>query len=219
VTKDELVDLAIAVEKLTSKKQLMSAEQEEIRDLKEELSDYKEDVEDLNVLKTTSRIEVRESKAARRLYKRVNKMIEKMDSVVSELQQEESSLKAQLQEEGVGESKKSQLIATEKLIEAIQKFRTVSDPARLERIADVVGNLDADRDGHVELDDVMKVIELIGRENVNLNPQQVAEIVAILGKEESFAEKRAKSESQKIIKEPKDISEEPSKKSESPAAR
>jgi hypothetical protein len=52
---------------------------------------------------------------------------------------------------------RSQLIQTEELIDAIQRFQKVSDPARLERIADVVENLDADRDGQVEIDDVLKV--------------------------------------------------------------
>lgn len=51
---------------------------------------------------------------------------------------------------------RSQLIATEELIDAIRRFQKVSDPARLERIADVIENLDKDRDGQVHVEDVLK---------------------------------------------------------------
>ena len=131
---------------------------------------------------------MKESKAAKRLYIRVNKMISKMDRIVNQLQQDGSNLKAEIKDAtDVPESKqyvvdcavltitirrriwiilclincifsfRSQLIQTEELIDAIQRFQNVSDPARLERIADVVENLDADRDGQVDIDDVLKV--------------------------------------------------------------
>jgi LETM1 and EF-hand domain-containing protein 1 len=42
-------------------------------------------------------LKVKESKAAKRLFKRVNKMISKMDTIVNKLQDDGSALKAQIE--------------------------------------------------------------------------------------------------------------------------
>lgn len=60
MTKEELGNIAIALAKLGSQKEVMFTEKEEIKDLKGELADYKEDLEDLHVLKSSGdhRVEV-----------------------------------------------------------------------------------------------------------------------------------------------------------------
>lgn len=60
----------------------MIVEKEEIQELKAEMADYKEDVEDLaKVIADTPQPEIQETKAAKRLFKSVGRMIGKMDKV------------------------------------------------------------------------------------------------------------------------------------------
>lgn len=55
-----------------------------------------------------SESEVRESKAARRLFKKVNSMIHKMDAVLEELEREEKKLIKDLEAKGSLEGKEAQ---------------------------------------------------------------------------------------------------------------
>lgn len=43
------------------------------------------------------------------------------------------------------------------MIQAIQKIRKEPDIARLDRISELLGKIDVDRDGVVKVDDVLKV--------------------------------------------------------------
>lgn len=65
-------------------------EKEEIKELKEEIAEYKEDVEELrDVERTTGRkVNVRESPAAKRLLKKVDAMIGRLDKVMEDLEKE-----------------------------------------------------------------------------------------------------------------------------------
>lgn len=68
----------------------MIVEKEEIKELKEEIAEYKEDVEELrDVERTTGRkVNVRESPAAKRLLKKVDAMIGKLDKVMEDFEKE-----------------------------------------------------------------------------------------------------------------------------------
>jgi len=62
-------------------------EKDEIRELKEELAEYQEDIEEMTALKTegTDKVDIHESKGAKRLYKRVNQMVSNLDNLVNKL--------------------------------------------------------------------------------------------------------------------------------------
>ncbi|CAG7830387.1 unnamed protein product [Allacma fusca] len=188
LTAEDIERIENALDVLGSQKRELYIETEELQDLKEELADYQDDLKDLDTISKESKVV--ESKAAKRLYKRVNSLIGNLEQVVDKLQKEGHELKAEIKEgearEEVQDLQKTKLISIQELIEAIQSIQSVSDPAKIERITDVLENMDYDRDGRLEVDAVLKVIELIGRENVKLNPNQVAEIVNILEKEESL---------------------------------
>ena len=58
------------------------------------------------------------------------------------------------------------------------------DSSRLERIGEVIATMDEDSDGIVRVEHVNKVIEILGRDNVQLSGKQVKQIIDLIGKEE-----------------------------------
>lgn len=72
-------------------------EKEEIRDLKEEIADYKEDVAELAEVVKTADVsgKVRESHASKRLLKKVDSMISRLDKVLEDLEKKEKKLQAE----------------------------------------------------------------------------------------------------------------------------
>lgn len=166
--------------------------EKELDDLKEELAEYQEDVDDLQeVVKVLDKSEskVQESKAARRLFKKVNSMIHKMDAVLEELEHEEKKLIKDLEAKGSLEGKEAQkeseeLVSIEELKDAIKRIQKIPDDSLVNRISEVLAKMDIDKDGAIRLDDVLKVVELVGKENVKLNQKQIDEIVELMSKEE-----------------------------------
>ncbi|XP_071448832.1 mitochondrial proton/calcium exchanger protein [Hetaerina americana] len=160
-------------------------EQEELKELKEEMEEYREDVE--NLAKVSEAVDfkaqVKESLAAKRLSKKVNRLISKMDFLVKDLQKEEEQIKLDLDKYGTVE-KKQELVSIEEFIDTIRRIQKVPDTSRLERIAQVLEEIDVDHDGAIRVEDVRKVLEVIGQENVHLTPKQVSEIVQLLDREE-----------------------------------
>ena len=87
VPKELLKEELVKIEPLElSEEEKYLDEKEEIEDLKEEMRDYHEDMEEFNELaKSTGIKELRESKGAKRVKKKVDKMINKLDDMVQDL--------------------------------------------------------------------------------------------------------------------------------------
>nr|CAD7570645.1 unnamed protein product [Timema californicum] len=187
----DLEALEDALDTLGKDKKKLIIEKEELDTLKEEMEDYKEDVQDLNqvMLNADKSTEMKESKAARRLFKKVSGMIHKMDAVLSELEQEEEQLKRDLKEE-IGtkeqdvEKKSEELVTIEELIASIKQIQKIPDESLVNRIAEVLEQMDVDKDGAIRVDHVLKVLEVVGKENVKLNKKQMDELLDLLKKEE-----------------------------------
>lgn len=181
-----------ALDSIGKERKKLLVEKEELDDLKEELAEYQEDVDELRqVVKSghVSKAELKETKAAKRLFNKVNNMINKMDCVLQELEHEEQQLKKDLEakeelEEKESKQKTEQLVSIEELISAIKQIQKVPDDSFIEQISEVLAKIDADRDGSLRVDDVLKVIELVAAENVKLNKKQIDEIVELIKKEE-----------------------------------
>ncbi|KAL3278378.1 hypothetical protein HHI36_013706 [Cryptolaemus montrouzieri] len=183
-TKDiEIIETAL--DNISKDKEFI-VEKEELQDLKEELADYKEDVEDLKKAVSSQKSpEIRESKAAKRLFKKVNKIINKLDTVMVDLNKKEAQLKKDLELEcDETEKKKQEVLKIEDIIAAIKQIKDVPDQSRLDKITKVLRKIDDDLDGSVKVEDVLKVIEIIGKENVNLTDKQVDELIELIDKEE-----------------------------------
>lgn len=135
-------------------------EKEDLKDLKEEMADYQEDVQELKeVTASESKQQIRETKAAKRLFNRVNKMIQKMDTVVTELQDKEQKMKIDL---AAGESSVTQddIVRIDELLGAIKKMQKVPDKSVLQQIENMLSKMDDDHDGSIKVEDVLKVFTL-----------------------------------------------------------
>lgn len=177
----EIIETAIDT---VSREKKFIVEKEEIQELKSEMEDYKQDVEDLaKCVAKQPQPEIKETKAAKRLFKSVNKMITKLDSVLVDLEKREKQLKKDLEIEAT-DKKKEELLKIDDIIAVIHKIKDVPDQSKIEQIKNVLKRMDDDKDGSLKVEDVLKVIEIIGKENVNLSPKQIDELVDLIDKEE-----------------------------------
>jgi LETM1 and EF-hand domain-containing protein 1 len=190
VTSNDLKTLETAIENLSSEQKTLIVEKEEIKDLKDELKDYQEDINDLQeVMKTEKKEKVRESKAAKRLFKKVNNMIKNMDQVVDTLEKKEKEIRKGIEtKELVDENtaNESELINIDELIGVVRKLQNIPDEDKLQQISEVLSKIDDDHDGSIRLDTVLKVLELIGTENIKLSTKEMDMITQLVIKEEEM---------------------------------
>lgn len=192
VSIDDIKMLENALNILADQKNSLHMEKEELEDLKEELADYKEDVEDLQeVLKTADgKQRLKETRAAKGLFKQVNNMIKNMDELLVKLENKEKVLKETIggnQEISVElKSESDELLRIDELMDAIRKLQKVSDDSKLNTIEEVLSKIDEDHDGSVRIDTVAKVLELIGTDSVKLSTKQIDEIIDLLEKEQAL---------------------------------
>ncbi|XP_018317431.1 LETM1 and EF-hand domain-containing protein anon-60Da, mitochondrial isoform X1 [Mycetomoellerius zeteki] len=193
ITTTDVKVLEQALDSIGKDNKTMAVEKEEIKELKEEMAEYQEDIKELYQIKAEAKgqtdIEnIKISKGANRLFKKVNKMISKMDAVLLELEQSEKKVKQRIESLGPDEKKDAkdveELVKIDELVAAIKQIQSVPDEHRLKRIAEILGKIDDDRDGAIKIEDVLKVVELISKEDVNLSKEQVDELIELMDKEE-----------------------------------
>lgn len=192
ITNTDVKVLEQALDSIGKDKKKMSVEKEELKELKEEMADYQEDIKELYEIKAAAKgqedIEsIKVSKGAKRLFTKVNKMIRKMDAVLEQLESE----KQVKQKAGATDTEESpcsksaeELVKIDELISAIKRIQSVPDDHRLQRIVEILAKIDDDRDGAIKIEDVLKVVELIGKEDIKLSKKQVHELIELIDKEE-----------------------------------
>uniref|UniRef100_V9K7D0 Mitochondrial proton/calcium exchanger protein n=1 Tax=Callorhinchus milii TaxID=7868 RepID=V9K7D0_CALMI len=201
ITKEEIDILSDACTKLKEQKKLLTKEKEELEELKGDVQEYNEDLEEIKkeLSKSGQETNVEESKASKRLSKRVNRMIGRIHTLISELEKDKALLDGQL---GSGTTPpiglyfnfRENLISISELISAMRQFQNIPQH-KLQKIADA---LDENKDGKIDIDDVIKVVDLIDKEDVDISTNQVAEIMELLHKEEKIVEQqKAKEKSEK----------------------
>ncbi|XP_075169588.1 leucine zipper and EF-hand containing transmembrane protein 1 [Haematobia irritans] len=191
LTSKDVELLSEALKSLSSDKKMV-VEKETIKDLKEELEEYKEDVEELREVRQVVQEPVHESRAAKMLFKKVNSMIGQLDKVLDDLEKKQKattiptdiSPEEQRRIEQEARSREQDIVQIEDLVQTIKKLKQTSDESRLKQIENVLSKLDADKDGAISVDEVLKVIEAIGRENVKLDEKQLEELISLLDKEQ-----------------------------------
>nr|XP_012141729.1 PREDICTED: LETM1 and EF-hand domain-containing protein anon-60Da, mitochondrial isoform X2 [Megachile rotundata] len=193
ITNTDVKVLERALDSLGEDKK-MSVEKEELKELKEEMADYQEDLKEFYEIKAAAKgqkdIEsIKVSKGAIRLFKQVNKMIHKMDEVLTGLESKKQIKQSEKKEkidveEGTGAKTMEELVKIDELITAIKKMQNVPDEHRLQRITEILSKIDDDRDGAIKIEDVLKVLELIGKEDIKLSKKQVDELLELIDKEE-----------------------------------
>lgn len=66
------------------------------------------------------------------------------------------------------------------------QMQKVPDEKKVEQIQKLLGKIDNDKDGQLKVDDVLRIIEEIGKDTVNLTDKQVDELIDLIGKEEQI---------------------------------
>ncbi|XP_066240878.1 mitochondrial proton/calcium exchanger protein isoform X1 [Saccopteryx leptura] len=194
ITKEEIDILSDACSKLKEQKSSLTKEKEELELLKGDVQDYSEDLQEIKkeLSKTGKEMEVEESKASKRLTKRVQQMIGQIDGLLAQLEadQEAGKLDPAAPSLPTGET----VISVTELISAMKQIKDIPE----NKLKSLVSALDENKDGKINIDDLFKVIELVDKEDVHISTSQVAEIVATLEKEEKVEEKeKAKEKAEK----------------------
>ncbi|NXY84691.1 LETM1 protein, partial [Alcedo cyanopectus] len=184
ITKEEIDMLSDACTKLQEQKKSLTKEKEELEELKDDVQEYNEDLQEIKELSKAGQEEaVEESKASKRLTKRVNRMIGQIDKIINELETSQKTVDVKLD---AGDSPAGEnLISISELISAMKQIQKIPEE-KLTRIAEA---LDENKDGKIDIDNVVKVVELIDKEDIDIGTSQVAEIMALLQKEEKLEEK------------------------------
>ncbi|KAF1521584.1 Mitochondrial proton/calcium exchanger protein, partial [Eudyptes sclateri] len=185
ITKEEIDMLNDACTKLQEQKKSLTKEKEELEELKGDIQEYSEDLQEIKELSKTGQEEVvEESKASKRLTKRVNRMIGQIDKIINELETSQKTVDVKL-DAGDSLPAGENLISIAELINAMKQIQKIPEE-KLTRIAEA---LDENKDGKIDIDNVVKVVELIDKEDIDIGTSQVAEIMALLQKEEKLEEK------------------------------
>ncbi|XP_033843915.1 mitochondrial proton/calcium exchanger protein isoform X1 [Periophthalmus magnuspinnatus] len=203
ITKEEIDLLSDACTKLKEQKRLLTLEKEELEELKDDVQEYNEDLEEIKkeLSKSGQEKAVEESKASQRLSKRVNRMIGRIDKIIGELENDKVILDGQMDAGatppvGLFLTKYSDatslfyafrenLVSIDELIGVMRQIQNIPEH-KLQSIADA---LDDNKDGKIDIDDVIKVVELIDKEDIDISTSQVADIMVMLQKEEKLMEK------------------------------
>ncbi|XP_005208353.1 mitochondrial proton/calcium exchanger protein isoform X3 [Bos indicus] len=194
ITQEEIDVLSNACSKLKEQKKSLTKEKEELELLKGDVQDYSQDLQEIKkeLSKTGEEMYVEESKASKRLTKRVQQMIGQMDSLLAQLEADQKAgrLGPAAEAAPAGET----VISVSELINAMKQIKHIPES----KLLSLASALDDNKDGKVDIDDLVKVIELVDKEDVHISTSQVAEIVATLEKEEKVEEKeKAKEKAEK----------------------
>ncbi|XP_026195375.1 mitochondrial proton/calcium exchanger protein isoform X3 [Anabas testudineus] len=195
ITKEEIDLLSDACSKLKEQKKLLTLEKEELEELKDDVQEYNEDLEEIKkeLSKTGQEKALEESKASKRLTKRVNRMIGRIDKIINELEKDKVILDGQM-DSGTTPPVGENLISIDELISIMRQIQKIPEH-KLQRIAEA---LDDNKDGKIDIDDVIKVVELIDKEDIDISTSQVGDIMVMLQKEEKLMEKeKAKEKAEK----------------------
>ncbi|XP_054652728.1 mitochondrial proton/calcium exchanger protein isoform X2 [Dunckerocampus dactyliophorus] len=195
ITKEEIDMISDACSKLKEQKKLLTLEKEELEELKDDVQEYNEDLEEIKkeLSKTGQEKAVQESKASQRLSKRVNRMIGRIDNIILELEKDKVILDGQM-DSGTTPPVGENLISIDELIGVMRQIQNIPEH-KLQSIAEA---LDDNKDGKIDIDDVIKVVELIDKEDIDISTSQVADIMVMLQKEEKLIEKeKAKDKTEK----------------------
>ncbi|XP_043947835.1 mitochondrial proton/calcium exchanger protein isoform X2 [Drosophila biarmipes] len=177
--------LSDALKTLSSDKQLV-VEKETIKELKEELADYKEDVEELREVRQVVKEPVRESRAAKMLYNRVNKMISQLDNVLNDLEARQNQIKQAESTDFEAPSptaEPQQMVHIDELVSTIKRMKEASDEERFKVVGDLLVKLDADKDGLLSVQEITKAVQSIDREATKIDKKQLEEFTELLSKQ------------------------------------
>lgn len=127
----------------------------EIKELKKDVDEYKEDVKEIEEITTKGATKLTETKSAKLLSKRVQKLLGEVDSLVAKIEKEDA-----LSATTVASPLTKNAVSIDELVETIKRFKGVSSQDKEKKLMQVLQSLDKDKDGKIDdLNDVIKVSE------------------------------------------------------------
>lgn len=182
ITPTDVQLLSDALKTLSSDKQLV-VEKETIKELKEELRDYQEDVEELHEVRQVVKEPVRESRAAKLLYNRVNKMISQLDNVLNDLEHRQQQIKDVDRSDTAASTGDNPSVHIDELVATIRRMKESSDEERFKVVEDLMVKLDADKDGAISVNEITKVVQSIDSKATKIDKKQLEEFTELLTKQ------------------------------------
>ncbi|CAF0840856.1 unnamed protein product [Brachionus calyciflorus] len=142
----------------------------EIAELKKDVDEYKEDVKEVQQMA----VKLKETKSAKILGQRVGKLISDLDALM-----------AKIDNEAVTNTQHyKNTVSIYELVETIKRIKGDITEAQEKKIYEILKSLDQDKDGKLDdINDVLKVFDLIEQENVKVNKDQLGKLLNLLEKE------------------------------------
>ncbi|KAL1237910.1 Mitochondrial proton/calcium exchanger protein [Trichinella pseudospiralis] len=162
---------------------------DDLIELKEQVQEHKEDVEEVQSIFKSRGDDVKVSKAARRLQNQVDRLVERVDKLVERMQEKKKAIAAvdEKQTDPSAIAKHEKKVATlSEVLAPLKQLKELPNEAKMKRIYQVLEAFDEDRDGAIDLDLALKVIDLMLKESVEINSEQVNKALEILKKEEDL---------------------------------
>ena len=145
----------------------VSSVKEKLEEIKAEREEYIEDIEELKLLKENAR----ESTASKRLGRRLDALLKKIEKRFEVVGGEPSSVYPKIDEDEDG------IVTTDELVTAINRLPNAPD---LERAQNLVAMLDEDSDGIIDLEEMRNAVRIMSTESLkDLSPVQINEVLAI----------------------------------------
>ncbi|UJR30304.1 hypothetical protein I4U23_017841 [Adineta vaga] len=180
---------------------------EDIRGLKADVKYYKEDVKQLGILKTIKQLKhLDETYSAKALSKHIDRLVGDLDQIVQILDKKqknilkadsktdentlknETSLKTdQIQQRRDFLTEKiNMLVSTQELVNTIRQIQKVSNNSNDAHVWDIIYQFDHNRDGFIEADEILKALEIVDNENVQISRKHLKEILDLMNFSELF---------------------------------
>ena len=213
---EDLKEIESVIENIAIERKF-NIKEAELQDLKEDVDEYKEDLEDLRSVILSSGGEeedIKESKSAKKLGKRVDKVVKQLDEKINKLHRERMDLNQEItvkektlihaelshvdeemMKQKISETK-GLVISINDMLLGLRRLQKVPDEVRLQKIVEV---LDEDRDGIIDASHVLKVLKLIGHENIKLESGQVTELIDLCKKEMQIEEEEKQKEKEEKV--------------------
>ncbi|CAF1213353.1 unnamed protein product [Rotaria sp. Silwood1] len=195
---------------------------EEIRDLREDVKFYKDDIKEFATLVATKQLKnLSETRSAKALSKRIDKLVIDLDHIVQTLDKKQDKLKKDIkvqedklkdeallksdqiqQHKDVLTEKRNMLVSTQEFINTIRQIQKASNESTDAQIWDIIHQFDRNQDGFIAIDEILKTLEIIGDENIQISKKHLKEIIDLVRKEHIIEQKEkfeAKTKQQLIM--------------------
>ncbi|XP_066278918.1 mitochondrial proton/calcium exchanger protein-like isoform X2 [Branchiostoma lanceolatum] len=202
----DLEEISAALKQLAAEKDTtLTVERDEFNDLKEEYEEFRQDEKNLQKVASKTGEPISIPKSTRRLKRVVNRMFDRIENTIMELESRKEQVEVQLEldKEKVqlmegGENKpimdriqteKECLVTLDELVEVLKKIKNMDkDMAADQKLEHIAQILDDDHDGQIRLNEVNKALQMILEEDIDLSESQLREVVKLLHVEEDLEE-------------------------------